>query len=308
MMIIDSYGLAVALCFLVMLAWGSWPNTMKLCPREWRFQLFYWDYAVGVLLFSLLMAFTLGSSGSYGRGFLADVAQASRGSLLLALAGGVVFNCYNLLLVSGVDIAGIAVAFPLGVGLALVVGVTTNYLAEHKGHPGFVFGGLACIALAVLCDALAYGRIPSQGTRNTKKGILVSLASGVFGGFFFFLVKASMAKVEPGVPMEAGKLGPYSAVVFSRWDWSLSNFVLNTLVMYKPFSGEPVPFGDYVRKGDAQATCHRHPGRTDLVRGHVVQHPGHRRGRPGRLLRAGPVMHDGGGPVGHLYMEGIQIG
>ena len=183
------------------------------------FQLFYWDYAVGVLLFALLMAFTLGSSGTYGRGFIQDVSQASGQTLLLALLGGVVFNCYNLLLVSGVDIAGIAVAFPLGVGLALVVGVTANYLAEHRGHPAFVFGGLACIALAVLFDALAYSRIPSQGTRNTKKGILVSLASGVFGGFFFFLVEASMATVEKGVPMQAGKLGPYASVVSSPWDW-----------------------------------------------------------------------------------------
>jgi glucose uptake protein len=249
MVIIESYGLAIFLCFIVMLAWGSWPNTMKLCPKEWRFQLFYWDYSLGVLLFALGMAFTLGSMGVLGRSFLQDVSQASGRSLLLAVIGGVVFNCYNLLLVSGVDIAGIAVAFPLGVGLALVIGVTANYIAAPVGNPAFVFGGLACIALAVIFDALAYRRIPSEGTRNTKKGILVSLASGVFGGFFFFLVAASMAKIDDYNVLEPGKLGPYSAVVLFAVGLVLSNFVLNVLVMKKPFSGEPVPLGDYFRKG-----------------------------------------------------------
>jgi len=252
MIIIESYGLAVFLIFIVMLAWGSWPNTMKLCPREWRFQLFYWDYAFGVLLFALGMAFTLGSSGGYGRSFLQDVSQASGQALLLALLGGVVFNCYNILLVSAVDIAGIAVAFPIGVGLALVVGVTTNYIANPVGHPAFVFGGLACIALAIIFDALAYSRIPAEGTRNIRKGILVSLASGVFGGFFYFLVAASMARMDENHILEAGKLGPYSAVVFFALGLVLSNFVLNILVMRRPFSGDPVPLGDYFRKGKPQ--------------------------------------------------------
>jgi len=247
---IESYPLAIVLCFIVMLAWGSWPNTLKLCPPQWRFQLFYWDYAVGVLLFALVMALTLGSTGEQGRGFFEDVAQASRCVLLLAVLGGVVFNCYNILLVSALDIAGIAVAFPIGVGLALVIGVTANYCLEPTGSALLVFSGLVCIVLAVLFDAVAYSRIPSEGPRNTKKGILVSLASSVFGGFFYFLVAASMAApIEDNAPMEVGKLGPYSAVVFFALGLLLSNFVLNTLVMRRPFVGEPVPLGDYFRKG-----------------------------------------------------------
>lgn len=249
MLIIESYGLAILLTFIVMLAWGSWPNTMKLCPKEWRFQLFYWDYAFGVLLFALGMALTLGSTGEYGRSFFQDVSQASGQALLLALLGGVIFNCYNILLVSGVDIAGIAVAFPIGVGLALVVGVTANYIADPVGHPAFVFSGLTCIALAVLFDALAYSRIPSQGTRNTKKGILISLASGVFGGFFYFLVAASMAQMDDQHILEAEKLGPYSAVVFFALGLVLSNFIFNIFVMKKPFAGAPVPLSDYFHKG-----------------------------------------------------------
>ncbi|MBN2578803.1 MAG: hypothetical protein JXB10_07415 [Pirellulales bacterium] len=250
MITIDSDPLAVVLCFIVMLAWGSWPNTLKLCPREWRFQLFYWDYAFGVLLFSLLMALTLGSVGEHGRGFFQDVAQATGQALLLAFLGGMVFNCYNILLVSALDIAGIAVAFPIGVGLALVIGVSSTYCLKPEGNPLYVFSGLACIVVAVLLDAVAYNRIPSQGPRNTQKGILLSLASSVFGGTFYYLVAASMAApLEKVSPMEAGKLGPYSAVVFFALGLVASNFVLNTLVMWKPFAGEPVPLGDYFRKG-----------------------------------------------------------
>jgi glucose uptake protein len=148
------------------------------------------------------------------------------------------------------DIAGIAVAFPIGVGLALVIGVIANYCLDPTGSALLVFGGLACIVLAVLFDAVAYSRIPSQGPRDTKKGILVSLASSVFGGFFYFLVAASMAApIKGDAPMEAGKLGPYSAVVFFALGLVLSNFVLNPLVMWKPFAGAPVPLGDYFRKG-----------------------------------------------------------
>jgi glucose uptake protein len=251
MVIIDSYALAVALSFVVMVAWGSWPNTLKLAPKEWRFQLFYWDYAFGVLIFSLLMAFTLGSMGSGGRGFLADLAQADGKAIGLALLAGVIFNVYNILLVSGVDIAGIAVAFPIGVGLALILGVIVNYIANPIGHPALLFPGVACVALAVIFIALAYNRVPAEGQKTTRKGIVVSLAAGVFGTFWFYLAAASMAGMD-GRVLEAGKLSPYSAVVFFAVGLVVSNFVLNSLVMIKPFAGAPVPHRDYFRKGSVK--------------------------------------------------------
>ncbi|HBG25570.1 MAG: multidrug DMT transporter permease [Planctomycetes bacterium GWF2_41_51] len=250
MVIIESYSLAVLLCFVVMLAWGSWPNTMKLVPKEWRFQLFYWDYAVGVLIFSLVMAFTLGSNGSTGRGFLADISQASSKALWLAFIGGVIFNCYNILLVSGVDIAGIAVAFPIGVGLALVLGTIVNYIANPMGNAAILFIGIAAVVLAVLFCALAYKKVPSVGEKSTTKGILVSLAAGVFGTFWYYLIAASMAAMSADRVLEAGKLGPYSAVVMFAVGLVASNFVLNSLVMKKPFAGSPVPFSDYFAKGN----------------------------------------------------------
>lgn len=131
MTIVESYGVAVVLCVVTMLCWGSWANTQKLASKEWRFELFYWDYAIGVLLFSLVLAFTFGSTGTAGRGFLADFGQAEQGALVSAFTGGVVFNLSNILLVAAIDIAGLAVAFPIGVGLALVLGVIRS-IAETR--------------------------------------------------------------------------------------------------------------------------------------------------------------------------------
>ena len=123
MFIVENYTLAVLFCIVTMLCWGSWANTQKLASKTWSFQLYYWDYALGVVLFSLLMGLTLGSSGDLGRSFTQDLTQASLSSLSAAFLGGVIFNLANLLIVAAIDIAGMAVAFPVGIGIALVLGV-----------------------------------------------------------------------------------------------------------------------------------------------------------------------------------------
>lgn len=247
MLIVESYALAVALCVVTMLCWGSWANTQKLASREWRFQLFYWDYAIGVLLLALVLAFTAGSSGEAGRGFLADLAQAESGNLGLAFLGGVVFNLSNILLVAAIDIAGMAVAFPIGVGLALALGVITNYVASPVGNPVLLFAGVAGVVVAILLSAAAYRRLPSQGARTSGKGIALSVVAGLLMGYFYRFVAASMS--TDFRDLEPGKLGPYTAVVVFSLGLLLSNFLWNTIVMARPFVGEPVPFGDYFRKG-----------------------------------------------------------
>jgi glucose uptake protein len=247
MVIVQSYPVAVALCFLTMLCWGSWANTQKLAEKEWRFQLFYWDYAIGVVLISLVLAFTMGSTGSEGRGFAADLAQAGTPALVSALIGGVVFNVANILLVAAIDIAGMSVAFPIGIGLALVIGVLANYMADPVGNPALLFLGVAGVAVAIVVDALAYRRLPSVGTKTSGKGIAVSIIAGLLMGFFYRFVAASM--VSDFAKPEAGKLTPYTAVVLFSIGLFLSNFVFNSIVMARPLAGDPVPFADYFRKG-----------------------------------------------------------
>ncbi len=250
MVAVESYTLALILCFITMLCWGSWANTQKLATKTWPFQLFYWDYAIGVLLLSLILALTLGSFGSVGRGFFTDLGQASLNSLWLAFLGGVIFNLSNILLVAAIDIAGMAVAFPIGVGLALVLGVITNYIATPLGNPVFLFLGVALVVVAIITDALAYRRLPSEGQKTPTKGIIISIAAGVLMGFFYRFVAASMS--ENFITLEAGKMSPYSAVVVFSIGLLVSNFVWNSFVMAKPFVGEPVRYRDYLAKGDAR--------------------------------------------------------
>ena len=247
MVVVQSYSIAVILCFVTMLCWGSWANTQKMAGKEWRFQLYYWDYAIGVLLLALILAFTLGSTGSAGRSFLADLAQASGTNFGWAFLGGVVFNLSNILLVAAIDIAGLAVAFPVGVGLALVLGVISNYIKAPIGNPVLLFLGVGGVAAAIVVDALAYRKLSSKEGSTPIKGIVISILAGVLMGFFYRFVAASMS--TDFVSLEAGKLGPYAAVVFFSAGLFVSTFAWNSLVMVKPFAGDPVLFGDYWRKG-----------------------------------------------------------
>lgn len=247
MTVVESYAVAVAMCVITMLCWGSWANTLKLASKGWRFELFYWDYAIGVLLFALILAFTLGSTGTAGRSFLEDMAQAERGPLVSAFIGGVVFNLSNILLVAAIDIAGMAVAFPIGVGLALVLGVITNYRANPVGNATLLFSGVALVAAAIVLSATAYSRLPSKGQRTIGKGIVVSVVAGLLMGFFYRFVAASMS--TDFINLEPGKLSPYSAIVMFSVGLLVSNFLWNTIVMRRPFVGEPVSFGDYFSKG-----------------------------------------------------------
>jgi glucose uptake protein len=251
MVIIESYSTAVLMCIITMICWGSWANTQKLASKEWRFQLFYWDYCLGVLLLTLIFAFTLGSTGDHGRGFLADLRQADFKYIGSALIGGVIFNIANILLVAAIDIAGMAVAFPIGIGLALVIGVFMSYRQDPSGNPRLLLIGVACVAAAIVLDAFAYRRLPSSGQKTTAKGIVLSILCGVLMSQFFVFVQTAMPKPlsDIAIPAMVGKLTPYTALVFFALGLFLSSFILNSLVMMKPFVGEPVPFGDYFKKG-----------------------------------------------------------
>src|SRR6187401_1522330 len=139
MFILENYSTAIIFCIVTMLCWGSWANTQKLSAATWRFELFYWDYVFGILILSLLFAFTLGSNGSGGRAFIADLQQADSSNIFSALLGGIVFNLANILLVAAIAIAGMSVAFPVGIGIALIWGVLDNYLKVPTGDATLIF-------------------------------------------------------------------------------------------------------------------------------------------------------------------------
>ncbi len=250
MIVIHSYTTAVMLVIITMLCWGSWANTQKMATKQWPFQLFYWDYSLGVLLLSLILAFTAGSTGSEGRSFMIDLSQAEMSALGSAFLGGVVFNIANILLVAAIAIAGMAVAFPIGIGLALVLGVVVNYIATPLGNPLLLFVGVALVTGAIIINALAYRKIPSSTASTTTKGIVVSLVAGFLMAFFYRFVAASMA--TDFVTPQAGRLTPYTASVIFALGLLISNFLWNTIFMYKPLAGERVTYADYFKRGDTK--------------------------------------------------------
>ncbi|SEW52713.1 multidrug DMT transporter permease [Chitinophaga arvensicola] len=248
MFIVQNYGTAVWLCVVTMLCWGSWANTQKLAGKTWRFELFYWDYVVGILLFSLLSAFTLGSHGAGGRGFLADLSQAAAINIGSALLGGVIFNAANILLTAAIAIAGMSVAFPVGIGLALVLGVLINYFGAAKGDPLWLFAGVTLVTAAIIVNAVAYRKTATENSKVSSTGIILSIVAGVLMSFFYRFIAASM-DLEDFVHPAAGKMTPYTAVFVFSTGIFLSNFLFNTILMKRPFTGSPTGYAAYFQGG-----------------------------------------------------------
>lgn len=262
MFLVESYSVAVLFCFVTMLCWGSWGNTQKLAGKIWRYELFYWDYVFGVVLMALLFAVTMGNTGEYGRGFFDDLKQAETMPMLFAFLGGCVFNIANILLVAAIAIAGMSVAFPVGIGLALVLGVIWNYIAKPDGDPALLFLGIALVAVAIVINALAYKKLPNQQKGVSAKGLTLSVVCGALMSLFYLLVQQSLAGVVPNDggttlsltaqnltqgTLETGKMTPYTANFVFTIGILISNIFVNTYVMKKPFIGTPVPPGDYFK-------------------------------------------------------------
>ncbi len=246
MFIVDNYFLAIILCVITMLCWGSWGNTQKLAGKTWRYELFYWDYVIGVMILSLVFAFTLGSMGSNGRGFIEDLLQADFSNIGSAFFGGIIFNAANILLSAAIAVAGMSVAFPVGIGLALVLGVIINYIGSQKGDPLFLFLGVGLITIAIIINAIAYKKASAGGQKLTSKGIFLSISAGLLMSFFYRFVAASM-DLDNFITPAAGKMTPYTAVVIFSLGVLISNFLFNTLLMKKPISGEPTNYKEYFK-------------------------------------------------------------
>ena len=212
MFIVNSYALAVLFCFITMMCWGSWGNTQKLASKSWRYELFYWDYVIGMVLFTLVVGFTMGSIGSEGRSFLPDLAQADARGVGSVVLGGVIFNASNILLSASVAMAGLSVAFPLGVGLALVLGVVVNYVGAPKGDPVILFLGVALIVAAIVCNGIASQRVQSGGTQRAqfRKGVALAVVAGVLMSLFYRFRESDAGHVDAlfgGLHLLAGRAG-----------------------------------------------------------------------------------------------------
>ena len=246
MFIVQNYALAIVFCFITMLCWGSWGNTQKLAAKTWRYEYFYWDYVVGVLLFSILSALTLGSFGEQGESFGANLCQADMMNVGSAFLGGVIFNAANILLSAAIAVCGMSVAFPVGVGLALVLGVLINYFGAAKGEPTYIFLGVFLIIIAIVLNGLAYKKALIGTQKVSGKGLFLSIAAGLIMAFFYRFVAASM-DLTNFAERASGKLTPYTAVFVFSVGVFFSNFIFNTLAMKRPVIGESIPLSGYFK-------------------------------------------------------------
>jgi glucose uptake protein len=246
MFTVNSYLIAVLFCVITMICWGSWGNTQKLVSSNWRYELYYWDYVIGMVLFTVLLGFTLGSHGEMGRPFVQDLLQVSPQSVMWVLLGGIIFNASNILLSASISLAGMAVAFPLGVGIALVLGVIINYMGIPGGDPILLFSGVVLITIAIICNGVASGKTqtnPIEKSAN-KKGVVVALIAGVLMSLFYRFVIKGM-DIQNFESPSAGMMTPYSAIFVFSIGVLLSNFVFNSILMKKPFVGLPVSYKTY---------------------------------------------------------------
>src|SRR6202040_925851 len=235
-----SLGIALFMMITSAICWGSWANTYK-GVKNYRFELFYWDYAVGIFLISLILALTMGSTGASNdpSSFLNNVHSADTNNIVYMMIGGAIFNLANLLLVAAIDMAGLAVAFPVSIGIALVVGVIFSYIRQPKGSAALLAAGVICAFIAVVLDGKAYGSLAIAGRSVSKKSIITCIVSGVLMGLWPYFVARAMTN--------GNTLGPYSIAVFLTLGALLSCLIWNVYFMKKPLVGEPVSFAGYFK-------------------------------------------------------------
>ncbi len=249
MIILTNYWLAILFCVFAMICWGSWANTQKMVQKTWRFELFYWDMVLGIVILCTLAAFTLGSFGSDGRSFLEDIRQADLKSIGFAMLGGALWNLGTLLLVAAISVAGMSIAFPIGGGIAWIMGTVVNYIIVVSGggtasqKPALLWIGVAIIVSAIYISSIIYKRVSKIRKKPSLTGITLSVIAGIIIAFFYgFVVKS----IDPDYILgSTGHLTPYTALFFFSIGVLISTILINPVFMAKPVEGEPVTMKMY---------------------------------------------------------------
>src|SRR5438067_2481909 len=243
MFVPHTFQAALIMTILSTVCWGSFANTFKL-TKNYRFELYYWDYAAGIFLISVALACTLGSTGS-GETFVVNLHSAAGANLLYAAIGGFIFNIANVLLLAGIEIVGLAVAFPIAIGIALVEGVVLSYALQPKGSAGLLAAGVAMAVLAVILIGQAYAQLRTGDRGVSRKGVVVCIISGFLMGAFAPFVTRAMVSKDP--------LTPYTVAVLFILGAVVCCFFFNVYLMKKPIVGIPLSFAGY---RSAPATYH----------------------------------------------------
>lgn len=238
MFVPTAFHTALLMTILSTVCWGSFANTFK-GTKNYRFELYYWDYAIGIFLIALLLAFTMGSAAGGPHAFLANVRVADGINLFYAALGGFIFNIANTLLVAGIEIVGLAIAFPVSIGIALVEGVVLSYALQPRGNPWLLTAGIVMAVIALVLVGKSYGALRTGQKQIPQRGVVVCIVSGVLMGIFAPFVTRAMTR--------GATLTPYTTAVFLTLGALICCFVFNPILMRKPITGTPVPMKEYFR-------------------------------------------------------------
>lgn len=219
---------AILLCVLTMIGWGSWANTQKLAGKgNWPFELFYWDYSIGVAVTGVLFCITLGATGPAGVGAIENLHTASAAAEWQAFLAGALFNLANILIVAAIDAAGMSIAFPVGIGLALVIGTVLSYLEVAKGSAVLLACGVGLILVAMIVSAIAHTKVRRAGTKRKGSGLAFAIAGGLLMGFFYPQLMKAISPDFNNQPIAPGMLTPYTALLFFGFGVLVSSIPIN---------------------------------------------------------------------------------
>jgi glucose uptake protein len=255
-----TYSAALLLMFVCMFCWGSWANTYKFTTR-WRYELFYYDYALGAAVCAAAVAFTLGSMNSQDLTFQDNFLIASTRKIVYGLGAGVLLNIANLLFMAALSVSGMGVAFPISLGLAMVTGVVWNYFPAMLANPLLLFGGAVCVLISVMLTSYAHAsyvdsqnvskplRVDPRAPGATRRApaalaVILAVVSGILLGFVFPLVDNVRAG-ETGV-------SPYGVAALLAVGILLSTVVFVPFMLNFPVHGQPVEFRAYFRGSKKQ--------------------------------------------------------
>lgn len=258
--------------------WGSWAILFKLAGPKWRFEHFYCDFAFGAFVAALIAAFTLGSSGE-GLTFVDAFLITGRKQWAQAFAAGAVFNLGNMLLLAGVEVAGMTVAIPIAMAVAMAALSARMLIANRGDNAALLIGALALLLVSAVLVSLAAGRrgraaaASATGNRRTAKPPTAAkpVALSVAGGLLIALSEWPLILARVGIG-ELG-MGPYALAVLFSSGMLLTTFVYNLYFINLPMHGEPAGFGAYFQGGIGMHLLGVLGGATfaaGLLAGHVV--------------------------------------
>jgi glucose uptake protein len=252
MILPQTYAATMVLTILSLLCLGIWVSAFKLVGR-WRFELFYFDFAFGLLVTALILAFTVGNLGYDGFDFLDDLQHTGKRQWVFCFAAGMIFNFANLLLVAAVSVAGTVLAFPVGMGVGLILATVLSFAASRSGNGAMILVGAGLVLVSALVNAIGHRLLAQQRheelardgkARSTRrpsgaKGIVLALVSGLLMGSFWPLLD----KAREG---DLG-MGPYAIGTLFTCGVFFSTFVYNIFLMNLPVEGDPVDLSHYFR-------------------------------------------------------------